>query len=81
MPTPAPVERCTLIKDAEEEDRLSKLLNSKNPDDIASANEMIKTMYEKDNQRIERIGRKNALMAEAEEKVKLMDEMIDAGAS
>jgi len=81
MPTPAPVERCTLIKDAEEEDRLSKLLNSKNPDDIALANEMIKTMYEKDNQRIERIGRKNALMAEAEEKVKLMDEMIDAGAS
>ena len=80
MPTPPPKERCTLLQDQAEEDRLHKLLTSKNPEDIALANEMIKTMYEKDNIRIEKIGRKNALMAEAKEKIKLMDEMINAGA-
>jgi hypothetical protein len=41
---------------------------------------MIKTMYEKDNQRLEKIGRKTVLMAEAKEKIGLMDEMINAGA-
>ena len=80
MPTPQPKERCTLIQDAEEEDRLSKLLASKNPEDNALANEMIKTLYEKENKKLEKIGRKNALIAEGTEKVKLMDEMINAGA-
>ena len=80
MPTPPPKERCTLLKDDAEENRLHQLLTSKNPDDIALANEMIKTMYEKDNMRIEKIGRKNALMAEAKDKITLMDEMLNAGA-
>lgn len=80
MPAPPPAERCTLIKDEEEETRLHALLTSKKPEDIALANEMIKTMYEKDNQRLEKIGRKTVLMAEAKEKIGLMDEMINAGA-
>lgn len=80
MPTPPPKERCTLLKDEAEENRLHKLLTSKNPDDILLANEMIKTMYEKDNERLEKIGRKNALMYQANEKIKLMDDMLNAGA-
>ena len=40
--------RCALIKDDAEEKRLAELLASKNPEDIALANEMIKTMYEQD---------------------------------
>ncbi|CAG5111290.1 Oidioi.mRNA.OKI2018_I69.chr2.g5611.t1.cds [Oikopleura dioica] len=48
LPTPQQKERCALIKDDAEEKRLAELLASKNPEDIALANEMIKTMYEQD---------------------------------
>jgi hypothetical protein len=70
-----------LIKDDAEEKRLAELLASKNPEDIALANEMIKTMYEQDNKKNEREARKQLLLVEAEEKYTLMDEMIAAGAS
>jgi len=81
LPTTQPKERCTLIKDDAEEKRLAELLASKNPEDIALANEMIKTMYEQDNKKNEREARKQLLLAEAKEKYTLMDEMIAAGAS
>lgn len=81
LPTTQPKERCTLIKDDAEEKRLAELLASKNPEDIALANEMIKTMYEQDNKKTEREARKQLLLAEAKEKYTLMDEMISAGAS
>lgn len=81
LPTPTPKERCTLIKDDAEEKRLAELLASKNPEDIALANEMIKTMYEQDSKKTEREARKMLLMSEAKEKYSLMDDMIAAGAS
>ena len=79
MPTPPPRERCTLLKDEAEEARLHKLITSSNPDDVALANEMIKTMYEKENTRIEKMGRKSHLIETTEEKIKLCDEIINAG--
>ena len=79
MPTPPPRERCTLLKDEAEEARLHKLITSSNPDDVALANEMIKTMYEKENTRIEKLGRKSHLIETTEEKIKLCDDIINAG--
>lgn len=68
LPTPQPRERCPLIKDDAEEARLHKLITSSNPEDVALANEMIKTMYEKENTRIEKIGKKATLIDETNEK-------------
>jgi len=79
MPTPPPPERCTLLKDEAEEARLHKLITSANPDDVALANEMIKTMYEKESTRIEKMGRKSHLIGTTEEKIKLCDDIINAG--
>ena len=79
MPTPPPRERCTLLKDDAEEARLHKLITSSNPEDVALANEMIKTAYEKENTRIEKIGKKSHLIETTEEKIKLCDEIITAG--
>jgi hypothetical protein len=79
LPTPQPRERCTLIKDDAEEARLHKLITSTNPEDVALANEMIKTMYEKENTRIEKIGKKANLIEETNEKINLMDQIINAG--
>merc|ERR1719361_1790247 len=79
LPTPQPRERCTLIKDDAEEARLHKLITSTNPEDVALANEMIKTMYEKENTRIEKIGKKAHLIEETNEKINLMDQIINAG--
>ncbi|CAG5112796.1 Oidioi.mRNA.OKI2018_I69.chr2.g6972.t1.cds [Oikopleura dioica] len=67
LPTPQPKERCALIRDDAEEKRLAELLASKNPEDIALANEMIKTMYEQDSKKTEREARKMLLMTEAKE--------------
>ena len=40
---------------------------------------MIKTMYEKENTRIEKIGKKATLIDETNEKITLMDQIINAG--
>lgn len=77
LPTPPPRERCSLIKDEAEEARLHKLITSSNPEDVALANEMIKTMYEKENTRIEKMGKKTMLIDETKEKIKLMDDIIN----
>ena len=70
-------ERCSLIKDEAEEARLHKLITSSNPEDVALANEMIKTMYEKENTRIEKMGKKTMLIDQTKEKIKLMDDIIN----
>jgi len=77
LPTPPPRERCSLIKDEAEEARLHKLITSSNPEDVALANEMIKTMYEKENTRIEKMGKKTMLIDQTKEKIKLMDDIIN----
>lgn len=77
LPAPPPRERCSLIKDEAEEARLHKLITSSNPEDVALANEMIKTMYEKENTRIEKIGKKSMLIDQTKEKIKLMDYILN----
>ena len=71
-------ERCSLLKNDAEEERLQKLITSSNPEDVALANEMIKTMYEKENQRIEKMGRKSMLIEETKANIKLVDEILNA---
>ena len=53
------------------------MITSSNPEDVALANEMIKTMYEKENTRIEKMGKKTMLIDQTKEKIKLMDDIIN----
>lgn len=77
MHVPPPRNQDDLFKDAEKKRQLSKLLKSKNPDDLQAANILIQSIVEAENLKLEKMKRRNELLEEASNNVKLLTEMLE----
>lgn len=64
------------LDDAESK-RLQKLLHSSNPEDIEAANQIIKSMVKKDEEKMEKITKRVALIDSVNTNIKLLTELLD----
>ena len=62
--------------DEEQQQKLRKLLQSKNPEDLQTANLIIKSMVSKDEERMERLSKRLQQLQSVTSNVKLLDDMI-----
>ena len=62
--------------DEEQQQKLRKLLQSKNPEDLQTANMMIKSMVSKDEERMERLSKRLQQLQSVTSNVKLLDDMM-----
>ena len=64
--------------DEEQQEKLRKLLQSKNPEDLQTANMMIKSMVSKDEERMERLSKRLQQLQSVTSNVKLLDDMMES---
>ena len=57
--------------------RLQKLLHSSNPEDIEAANQIIKSMVKKDEEKMEKVTKRVALIESVNTNIKLLTELLD----
>ena len=62
--------------DQEQQEKLRKLLQSKNPEDLQTANMMIKSMVSKDEEKMERLSKRLQQLQSVTSNVKLLDDMM-----
>ena len=62
---------------SEESKRLEKLLQSSNPEDIQAANQLIKGMVKKDEQKMEKVTKRVSLLESVGTNIKLLSELLD----
>ena len=67
--------KCDL--DDAESKRLQKLLRSSNPEDIQAANQLIKGMVKKDEEKMEKISKRVTLLESVNTNVKLLTDLLD----
>lgn len=73
---PSHQDKNQLFNDAEKSKVLSKLLKSKNPDDLQAANRLIKSMVKQDEERVEKVTRRAHQLETTMNNVKLLSEML-----
>ena len=64
--------------DEEQQEKLRKLLQSKNPEDLQTANTMIKSMVSKGEERMERLSKRLQQLQSVTSNVKLLDDMMES---
>ncbi|XP_060083663.1 ADP-ribosylation factor-binding protein GGA1-like isoform X1 [Ylistrum balloti] len=74
--TPPPKTRTASFEDEEKSKLLSKLLKSKNPNDLQAANRLIKNMVKQDESRMEKVSRRINELKTISINVKLLNEMV-----
>ena len=67
--------KCDL--DDAESKRLQKLLHSSNPEDIEAANQIIKSMVKKDEEKMEKVTKRVTLIDSVNTNIKLLTELLD----
>ena len=67
--------KCDL--DDAESKRLQKLLRSSNPEDIQAANQLIKGMVKKDEEKMEKISKRATLLESVNTNIKLLTDLLD----
>ncbi|XP_033755626.1 ADP-ribosylation factor-binding protein GGA1-like [Pecten maximus] len=73
---PPPKARTASFEDEEKSKLLSKLLKSKNPNDLQAANRLIKNMVKQDESRMEKVSRRINELKTININVKLLNEMV-----
>ncbi|KAL5018234.1 hypothetical protein ScPMuIL_003956 [Solemya velum] len=75
-PPPSPKPKNSIFEDEEKSKLLSRLLRSKNQDDLQAANRLIKNMVKQDNDRMEKVSRRINQLETVNNNVKLLTEML-----
>nr|XP_002122616.1 ADP-ribosylation factor-binding protein GGA1 isoform X1 [Ciona intestinalis] len=74
---PAPKEsRDTLFTDEEKRKQLDKLLKSTRPEDLQAANRLIKSVVKEDEDRMEKMKKRNETLEEVTNNIRLLNEML-----
>uniref|UniRef100_A0A286XRY8 Golgi associated, gamma adaptin ear containing, ARF binding protein 3 n=1 Tax=Cavia porcellus TaxID=10141 RepID=A0A286XRY8_CAVPO len=76
IPSPPARPKNPVFDDEEKSRLLSKLLKSKNPDDLQEANKLIKSMVKEDEARIQKVTKRVHTLEEVNNNVKLLHEML-----
>ena len=63
--------------DDEESKKLQRLLHSSNPEDIQAANQIIKAMVKKDEEKMEKVTKRVTLLDSVNTNIKLLSDMLD----
>ncbi|ESN97210.1 hypothetical protein HELRODRAFT_85778 [Helobdella robusta] len=75
-PPPVPKKNNSVFEDEEKSKLLSRLLKSKNLDDLQAANRLIKNMVRQDAERVEKVTRRTQQLETVSDNVKLLSEML-----
>ncbi|XP_061534640.1 ADP-ribosylation factor-binding protein GGA1-like isoform X2 [Phycodurus eques] len=69
--------KSTIFEDEEKSKTLSRLLNSTHPEDLSTANKLIKEMFQEDRKRNEKVSKRINTIREVKEGVSLLSELLE----
>ncbi|KAM4751435.1 ADP-ribosylation factor-binding protein GGA1-like [Anableps anableps] len=77
LPPPPPRAKCAIFEDEEKSKMLSRLLKSTHPDDLRTANKLIKEMVQEDQKRVEKVSKRVNAIQEVKESVSLLSQLLE----